>query len=338
MVKKSSLVAIIAFCLIILVNPIDAVTSEMAPFASVNQSPLVSIFGLPGAGNFLLMEPGKTELGLNAVLSSNYTKNNNARESIIIDGETTRFTLTARRGLAPRFEVGVKLPYIVQGGGFLDSAIESYHSAFGFPQGGRDLAPRNRLFYNYRRDGVDRLRIDNSGSGVGDLALTGAWQFYQSGGSEKEGLALNVSLKLPTGDSDQLLGSGSTDIALWLTGGSEAKFEFGKWTTYGAAGMLYLTEGKVLAVQQKNWAGFGTLGLGWQTPLAWLALKVQADAHTPFYRDSELKEMGANSVQLIAGGTIYLSGKTSLDIGVGEDLVVNSAPDVSFYLTLRNRF
>ena len=90
--------------------------------------------------------------------------------------------------------------------------------------------------------------------------------------------------------------------------------------------------------QQKNWAGFGSLGLGWQTPLSWLALKVQADAHTPFYRDSELKELGANSVQLIAGGTLYLSGKTSLDIGVGEDLAVGTAPDVSFYLTLRTRF
>lgn len=337
MVKKINLIAIVAVCLIGLIRPIAA-SSEMAPFASVNQSPLVSIFGLPGPGNFLLMEPGRTELGLNAVLSSNYTKNDNARESIILDGETTRFTLMVRHGLSPRFEVGVKIPYIIQGGGFLDSAIESYHSAFGFPQGGRDQAPRNRLLYNYRRDGVDRVHVDASGSGVGDLALTGAWQLYQSGVNEKTGLALNVSLKLPTGDSDQLLGSGSSDIALWLTGGSEAKFEFGKWTTYGAAGMLYLTEGKVLPDQEKNWAGFGSLGLGWQTPLSWLGLKVQADAHTPFYRDSELKEIGANSVQLIAGGTLYLSGKTSLDIGLGEDLAVGTAPDVSFYLTLRSRF
>ena len=111
----------IAFCLIGLIRPVDACSSEMAPFASVNQSPLVSIFGLPGPGNFLLMEPGRTELGLNTVLSSNYTKNDNARESIILDGETTRFTLMVRHGLAPRFEVGVKMPYIIQGGGFLDS-------------------------------------------------------------------------------------------------------------------------------------------------------------------------------------------------------------------------
>ena len=336
MAKKLNL--IIVACLIALILPLGAASNEMAPFDSSNQSPLVSIFGLPGTGNFFLLEPGRTELALNAVLSSNYTKDDNARESIILDGETTRFTLLARHGLSPRFEVGVKIPYITQSGGFLDSAIESYHTAFGFPQGGRDQAPRNRLLYYYRRDGIDRVRVDTSGSGVGDLALTGAWQLYQSGGDEKEGLALNISLKLPTGDSDQLHGSGSTDIALSLAGGAEGKFEFGKWTSYGAAGMIYLTEGKVLAGQQKNWAGFGSLGLGWQTPLSWLGLKVQADAHTPFFSGSELKELGANSVQLVAGGTLYLPGKTTLDIGVGEDLAVNTAPDVSFYLTFRSRF
>lgn len=338
MVKKINLIALAAICLIGIMSAIDAAANEMAPFDSVNQSPLVNIFGLPGVGNFFLLEPGRTELGLNSVLSNNYTKNDSAREAIILDGETTRFTLRVRHGLSPRFEVGLKIPYITQSGGFLDGSIESYHSIFGFPQGGRDLAPRNRLLYYYRRDGVDRVRVDASGSGVGDLALTGAWQLYQSGGNDKEALALNASLKLPTGDSDQLRGSGGTDIALWLTGGAEGKFEYGKWTTYGAAGMLYLAEGKVLTDQQKNWAGFGSLGVGWQTPLPWLALKVQADAHTPFYRDSELREIGANSVQLIAGGTLYFSGKTSLDIGVGEDLAVGTAPDVSFYLTLRSRF
>jgi hypothetical protein len=56
------------------------------------------------------------------------------------------------------------------------------------------------------------------------------------------------------------------------------------------------------------------------------------------YRDSDLREINANSVQLIAGGTLYLSGRTSLDIGVGEDLAVGTAPDVSFYLTFRSRF
>ncbi len=97
----------------------------------------MAIFGLPGPGNFLPLASGRTEIGLNVALSSNYSVNDNAREAIILDGETTRFTLAARHALSPRLEVGVKIPYLIQGGGFLDAFIESYHSTFGFPQGGR---------------------------------------------------------------------------------------------------------------------------------------------------------------------------------------------------------
>ena len=98
-----------------------------------------------------------------------------------------------------------------------------------------------------------------------------------------------------------------------------------------------MTEGNVLPDQQKRWVGFGSLGIGW-APLDWLSFKVQADAHTPFFSDSDLKEIAANAVQLIVGGTISFSEKTALDIGVSEDLIVNTSPDVVFYFTLRTRF
>ena len=78
-------------------------------------------------------------------------------------------------------------------------------------------------------------------------------------------------------------------------------------------------------------------GIGWD-PFSCLALKVQADAHTPFYRDSGLKEVDSYSVQLTLGGTIALGKKTFLDIGVSEDLVVSTAPDVVFHLALRRTF
>lgn len=335
--KKNIVAIVLSLCVLSLpVLPGYAASLEITPFDSKNQSPLISIFGLPSPGNFLLLPAGATEVGMNAVLSSNFATDENLREQAILDGETTRFTLTVRHALSQGLEFGIKAPYIIQGGGFLDSFIEDYHSTFGFPQGGRDLASRNRLLYNYRKDGVDRLLVNAAGAGFGDLSLTTAYQLYEKR-ENYQGLTLNLGLKLPTGDSDELRGSGSTDLSLWLTGGTDLGRAAGKWTAYGAAGLLYMTEGDILPDQQKSWVGFGSLGLGW-IPLPRLALKVQADAHTSFFSGSELKEISTNAVQLVLGGTIACSEGMTLDIGVGEDLVVRTSPDVVFYLNLRQNF
>ena len=334
MTRTAGFHAIVAFCFTILFLPPVAAAAEIVPFESTNQSPLVRIYGLPGTGNAVVLPQGRTEVGLNVALSSNHTVNENSRERILLDGETTRFTVAARYGLFPRLELGVKIPYISHSGGFLDGFIESYHGAFGFPNAGRDQAPKNRLLYRYQRDGVEKIRIDSSGSGIGDVMLTTAFQLYEE---TDRGMTLNAALKLPTGDSDQLRGSGSTDLSLWLNEGIGGTFAGGSWASYGSAGILFMTEGKVLPDQQKKWVGFGSLGIGW-APLNWLSFKVQADAHTPFFSDSDLKEIAANAVQLIVGGTISFSEKTALDIGVSEDLIVNTSPDVVFYFTLRTRF
>lgn len=334
MTRTSGFHAIVAACFTILLLPLVVAAAEIVPFDSSNQSPLVQIYGLPGTGNAVLLPQGRTEVGLNVALSSNYAVNEDSQERITLDGETTRFTVTARYGLLPRLEIGVKIPYISHSGGFLDNFIEGYHSTFGFPNGGRDQAPQNRLLYRYRRDGIDKIRVDSSGSGIGDLMLTTAFPLYKE---NNQGMTINAALKLPTGDSDQLRGSGSTDLSVWLNEGIGGVFAGGSWASYGSAGILFMTEGKVLPDQQKRWVGFGSLGIGW-APLNWISFKVQADAHTPFFSDSNLKEIASTAVQLIVGGTISFSERVALDIGVSEDLTVNTSPDVVFYFTLRTRF
>ena len=310
---------------------------EITPFYTQNQSPLVLIFGLPSIGDASVVSQRQFDARLMVDLANNYVKDSNSRESILLDGESTRIAMDVRYGLARGFEFGVEIPYIILGGGFLDSFIEGYHTAFGFPQGGRDQAPRNRLLYDYQRDGNQRLKIDSSSSGPGDIRLNGGWQLVQGENKPERAVALRTSLKLPTGDSGKLHGSGSTDLAVWITAGDDWKLSVGHFTLFGAAGMMGMTDGKVLQGQQRNWVGFGALGAGW-SPRRWIAFKVQTNAHTSFYRDSELREVNAASVQLIMGGTIGFSDKTTLDIGVAEDLIVSTAPDVVFHFALRRRF
>jgi len=315
-----------------------AADMEITPFQASNQSPLVQIYGLPHDTGADIAPLGTFRISMNQDISSNYTVNSNSREQITLDGETYRLALVARYGIASGWEVGVEIPYLVQGGGFLDSFVVDWHNTFGLPQGGRDSAPKNRLSYSYRKDGVQKLRMDHAGSGIGDITLTGGFSLYDIRDTERnERLAIKGAIKLPSGGSSYLRGSGSTDFILQLCGSMINYSEWGSLGLYGSVGALAMTRSDVLPDQHNPLVGIGTLGLGWG-PTSWISFKVQLNGNTPFYRGSSLDEISKSSMMLISGGTLKLPGDYLLDIGVAEDVAVATAPDVSFHLGLSKRF
>jgi hypothetical protein len=316
----------------------EAPAVEIVPFFTFNQSPLVQIHGLPSIDNASLVSVGRVEGIVSVDAANNFAIDSNSTESITLDGETYRFVLAARYGVAKGFECGIDIPYVVHSGGFLDGFIESFHHFFGFPNGGRESAPRDRLLYRYTTDYADKVDLSDSTSGLGDIRLSGAMQLYREDSEAPFAAALRASLKLPTGDSNRLLGSGSTDFALWITASENYRLPaLGHLTGFGAIGGMVMGDGDVLKGQQRNLAGFGSLGIGW-SPLNWLALKVQANGHTSLYQDSDLREVNRGSVQLVSGGTFGFTKDTTLDIGVSEDIIVETSPDVVFTLTLRTLF
>ncbi len=310
---------------------------EITPFHTFNQNPLVQIFGLPAAESAHLVERGRLMALLTADAASNYAVDDRPPEHIHLDGEIYRTTLALRYGAGKGIEVGLDIPYVIETGGFLDASIQWWHTAFGLPQGGRDQVPHNRLLFSYERNGVERFHIDHSNDGIGDIRLSGALQLYRSEVRPGRAAALRASLKLPTGDSALLHGSGGTDFALWLSAADDYPYSGGHFAVFGAAGGMALSRGDVLRELQRNLVAFGTLGVGW-SPSQWLALKAQLNGNTPFYRNSSLRELAA-SAQLVAGGTIAFSEKSSLDLGFSEDiLVISSSPDIVFNIALRQKF
>lgn len=310
---------------------------EIEPFQTRNQNPLIRVYGLPTIGSASVMPVGKLEATLQADLANNFAPASGINENVMLDGETYGFTLSARYGIARDLEVGMDIPYLVNSGGFLDGFIEGFHDFFGLPEGGRKWYPKDRLLYQYTKNGATRVLVNDGSSGIGDISLRGAWQIWRDGRGAPLNVALHAALKLPTGNAHRLFGSGSTDFSLWLTASDDFRLPLGHLTVYGAAGGMAMTDGDVLEDQQRNLAAFGSLGLGW-SPLEWLALKVQMDGHTSFYTGSNLEEVNSGAVQITAGGTIGFTTGTFLDIGVVEDLAVNTSPDVVFHLALRHRF
>lgn len=311
---------------------------EIVPFSAFNQSPLVQIYGLPHDTTAEVVTSGKLLINITQDLSTNYAVSRSGREQITLDGETYRLTFAARYGVAPGWEAGVEIPYLIQGGGFLDSFIVDWHNTFGMPQGGRNKAPKNRINYSYRRDGVQVLKMDRSSSGVGDISLTTGFRMYDGSGAESQDrVAFKAAIKLPTGDSSSLLGSGSTDLVLQFCGSTTSYSEWGSLGLYGSVGALAMSRSDVLREQHNPFAGVGTLGFGWG-PASWISFKIQANGTTPLYRDSSLDELSKNTLLLVLGGTLRFPGDYLLDIGVAEDAAVATAPDVSFHLGLNKRF
>ncbi len=311
----------------------SALAADPSSFYTQNQSPLVAIYGLPRDTEARLRSKGEGALRMTLDLANNFIHEKTPTEEVILDGESLCLTLSGRYGLGHGLEVGLDAPVWMIGGGFLDGFIDSYHAAFGFPDGGRGTTGRNGLRYRYLKNGVPLLNMEQSSQGIGDVRLRGGWQLYGGPGHDDH-LALGVSLKMPTGKAELLQGSGSTDLALWLSARAGRAFSTGRWGASGALGGMVMTQGKVLPDQQRRAAGFGVAGLDYQ-PADWIAFKIQANAHTSLYQDSELSPINAASLQTTLGGSLFLTPRASLDLGVTEDLAVGRSPDVVFHLSLR---
>lgn len=321
--------------ILLLTVPVKAV--EIEPFRTVNRSPLQG-YGLPTETTAYLLPTGTKSIILTQDISSIYTNSITSNEQLIMDGEQYRWTLIGKYALTDHLELGLELPFILQGGGFLDGFLIDWHRMWGLPQGGRDTAAKNRLSYRYSKGGVQRLNINHSSGGIGDICLMSGYQLYnQRHNDDHDVVALRSQLKLPTGDSNSLHGSGSTDFTLLLSGSISRGTEWGTLGIFGTAGGVVSSNGDILSEQHNNLIGFGTVGIGW-APTPWIALKIQANINTPYYRNSSLDELNKTAAMLTFGGTLQLYENYLLDIGLSEDLAVATAPDVTFHLGLSTHF
>ncbi len=129
--------------------------------------------------------------------------------------ETNRTVFGARYGLARGWEVGIDLPFITRYGGFLDPFINAVESAFDAKNAYRDIYPDDRFgaFAVARGDTV-LFHGHEATFQPGDLWLSLKRQIPL-----REGLpsvALRAAIKAPTGDPDNVLGSGKPDFGLGL--------------------------------------------------------------------------------------------------------------------------
>ena len=317
--------------------PAHGAPPEIDPFYTRHLNPVIQLFGLPPAEGAALVPAGRLDTRLFFDGSNNFSRSSSAVEALLFDGETYRTTLGFRLGLPKGLEVGIDIPFVAHEGGIFDGLISDFHETFGFVANSRDDAENNNLNYRYERDGITRFSIDEPVSGFGDILLSGGLQLYRREKPAPRALALRAYLKLPVGEAKKLTGSNSTDFALSLAASDSVWLAEWRLTLYGALGGLVMGDGEVLEEQHRRLAGFGYAGIGW-APLRWMALKLQVDGHTSFFNDSEFEAINSWSTQLAGGFTFYLPREVVIDVAILENILVETAPDVSLHLGVQKRF
>jgi hypothetical protein len=138
---------------------------------------------------------------------------------LALSSQTT--IVSANVGLTETLDLSVAVPLVRVA---LESTLETHISrlategfenppAHQFPGGGESA----------------EFRAAGSDSGVGDILLRGKWAFARA---EGRGLAALLDLRLPTGDEENLLGAGATQIELGLA----ASATFGRFAPHANIG------------------------------------------------------------------------------------------------------
>lgn len=294
------------------------------PLSTHNQNPLIQIHSLPAPTPARLQAAQKWQIGSSIHISNTLNIESSESEHLYIDGEIYRLNMHFEYGLNNNWAFRVQLPWVSHSSGLLDQTIDEFHETLNFKQGLRPAVPRDQFRYEYR-SGQNTFLLDHRVSGPGDLQLMLARQLSQN---KKGDVSLWVDLKLPTGDSEKLTGSGATDLAAWLAASHKLS---DRWQTYGSAGFIAFGNADILRSIQEDSALFGHWGIQWR---GWrnLTLKGQLDWHTAFYDNSDIRFL-SDIAQLTIGMEWHISNQQLLQFSVTEDAKRDASPDVTFSVT-----
>jgi len=313
--------ALLAFTLLSLVT---GLAKADGGYATRDLNPILQPIYLPTLATFKQGSGWKID-------HSFYVTNTAQRESkgdeqLSIDVENYRYELGLRYR-QDNWLARADLPYVANSGGELDSSIDSWHDFWGLPEGDRPHFKNDQINVGYERDGKSEYQQDSSSNGFGDIAIAVGYQL-------NEQWAGFVGIELPSGDSDDYSGNEEIDSALWLTYQGEVNQEMGLFALLGAS---FPGSGDYLGGQVEDTIWVAQAGFDYRF-YPTVIVNLQLDMHSSTVKDSELDAFG-NSMQVVAGvGFLRVFDEHRLDLFFSEDILVGTAPDISFGLRLSRSY
>lgn len=295
------------------------------PLAYRNQFPLFTLLNAP------TIESARPEssVSLGLSYSSVYMVKDSTAWSVGLDMETAVLGLSFKKNIRDSFEVGLEVPFLSFNSGFLDGPLESYHSAFGFPDYGRSSRPHNDFLYTVKKDGRTVVSGEGGRAGPGDIGLS----VKKTVLTGDPALSVKVTVELPTGDAKKGYGSGSPGASVSLLADKDIGDKVRVYLNLGVSFPGDLKGYERIRLDDYLFAGAAAEAAVFKD----LYIAAEVLYQESPYPKTGIAEIDRSSVIFSVGGR-YLSGTDSYEFAFTEDPSTSGAPDFSLTFAFKRSF
>ena len=292
--------------------------NDIKPLRVVNLSPFHLAYGVPGSHGSCILMPGASKITVSSDVASHMVSARSETEQMLTDGETYRQSVALKHGLGNGSETLFEASAVSHTHGAFDGFIQDWHSFFDFPQGGRDIAPRNRLAFAYVRNGRTLVLLDNRVSSLGDINV-GLGRKLERNYLQNDGLVLRGVVRFPTSNEEALAGQGNFSASIWAETSGQLFRPIGggsrTWSYGTTLGIQVASPPAVLSGIGGRVIAFGRIGVTWAI-LDRLSLTAQLDVNSTPYGGSSLAPLAGPVVMLGFGGVYEFPPHTAIEIAI----------------------
>lgn len=219
-------------------------------------------------------------------------------DAYYIDGEVGLADLIVLRRLSAYWSAYVTVPYIRYGEGVWDSTVESFHSAFGFSQQGRDLVARNEFQIVYGVGDAQFVQLDRqTKGGLGDPVIGVRYSLPQPRFGWD--VVAEFAAKFAVDGERTLLSTGRNDYGVQVT--MQRRFgRTGRQATYVSTSGVYYAGGPEIPGRKSQF--IPTLILGYSYGLTHrTSVILQGYVSKSVVQDTSIDELSANKYQASLG-------------------------------------
>ena len=298
-----------------------------------NFQPIQLMFlGMPG-DRAAVIPKGALEIRTELAETSVVFRDTSGPFSTSMQFETLRTGLFFRYGMTERLEVGMEIPALHRYRGFMEGLITSTERATTGLAPPRTALGKVGYIYDFKKNGQTLFSGQEGDTGLGDITLSGKYRLLAED-DQRPTVSARAALKVPSGDSGRLFGSGHVDLGMGL---AVEKTLFERWVAYANVNGIFAT-GRVAGLALKP-AMSSVAGLEYLwTPQ--FSLVAQFDYYSSPFRSTGSPILDRGVTEVAAGINYKLRPNLLWQVyGVENlDFITGSAADFTLSTTVTFRF